>query len=550
MLLAGCADMGSPRDKMVRDDDARTADTFATYLSARFAAGEHDLGQAARFYGKSLSSDPTNPSLLALSFFYSTTTGDFDSAGRYATQVVQNNPDDRAARLALAVIAFRHKDYAAVRQNLDQSAKGPFTILTLSLFDAWAAAASHDEAGVDRDIAALNAQKGAESMAAFHAALLADYMGKTAAADAAYKKAMASNPVTPRVLDAYGRFLEVHGRTAEAEALYRSHLDEPGLAVETGPGLARIAAKQKAEPFIRNPEDGAAEALFGIAASLTDVQSADISILYLRMSMYLRPDMVLAQLLLADRFETLGKFDEAIAVYHTIPAASPYGRVAAIQAAVDETRLARNDAAIAELKKITVTAPKDVESWIALGDAYRAAERYGPAVEAYDSAEKTLGTLTTKDWSLLYARAMSQERLHRLDESEADIQAALKLSPEQPELLNYLGYSWVDRGRNIPEALGMLEKARSLRPYDGYIVDSVGWAYYKLGRWQDAANTLEQAVLLVPGDPTINDHLGDAFWRAGRHIEARFQWNHAITFSDSDTDKAAIQQKLKTGLSG
>ena len=155
-----------------------------------------------------------------------------------------------------------------------------------------------------------------------------------------------------------------------------------------------------------------------------------------------------------------------------------------------------------------------------------------------------------KDWTLFYARAMAKERLHRLDASEADIQAALKLSPEQPELLNYLGYSWVDRGRNIQQALAMLEKARSLSPFDGYIVDSVGWAYYRLGRFNDAANTLEQAVLLVPGDPTINDHFGDALWRAGRHIDARFQWNHALTFADGDTDKGAIQQKLKTGLTG
>ena len=149
---------------------------------------------------------------------------------------------------------------------------------------------------------------------------------------------------------------------------------------------------------------------------------------------------------------------------------------------------------------------------------------------------------------MFYARAMAKEKLKKLDESEADIETALKLSPEQPELLNYLGYSWVDRGRNIPRAVTMLEKARSLRPYDGYIVDSVGWAYYQLGRYEDAARTLEAAVLLVPGDPTINDHLGDALWRAGRHINARFQWNHALTFSDSDTDRAAIEKKLKTGL--
>jgi tetratricopeptide (TPR) repeat protein len=360
---------------------------------------------------------------------------------------------------------------------------------------------------------------------------------------------LGSTSTTPRVLEAYGRFLESRGRAADASALYRSHMTEGGLASVTRPGLARIAADQKAEPMVRSPADGAAEALFGIAASLTDAQSADVSILYLRMALYLRSDLGLAHILLADRFETLRKFDAAIAIYHSIDASSPYFRMAQVQAALDEQRLGRNDAAITDLKKLVAAEPNDSEGWIALGDTYRTAEKHAEAVDAYDHAEKAIGTPSRRDWPMFYARAMAKEKLKRLDESEADIEMALKLSPEQPELLNYLGYSWVDRGRKIPEALAMLEKARSLRPYDGYIVDSVGWAYYQLGRYDDAAKTLEAAVLLVPGDPTINDHLGDALWKAGRKIEARFQWNHAITFSDSTDDKATIERKLKNGLS-
>jgi tetratricopeptide (TPR) repeat protein len=545
-LLAGCATQ--PAVPM-RPDDERQARAFSTYLSARFAAGEHDLPEAARYYGIALGNDPANASLLALSFFYSTTSGDFDTAAKYAQAVIAATPDDRAARLALAVIDFKKKSYGDVRRNLSQSAKGPFTILTLSLFDAWAAAAQHDIAGMDKDLTALIEQKGAESMAAFHTALLQDYLHNDAAAEAAYKKALASSAPTPRVLEAYGRFLESRGRPADAEKLYNAHIADGGLATVTRPGLARIAAGGKAESMIRTPADGAAEALFGIAASLTDAQSADVSILYLRMVLYLRPDLGLAQVLLADRFETLRKFQAAIAIYHAIPPDSPYFHMAQIQAALDAQRLGRNDDAVADLKKLLAADPKDSEGWVALGDTYRASEKYAEAVEAYDHAAAVIATPAKRDWPMFYARAMAKEKLHRLDDSENDIQAALKLSPQQPELLNYLGYSWVDRGRRIPEALGMLEKARSLRPYDGYIVDSVGWAYYHLGRYDDAARTLEAAVLLVPGDPTINDHLGDALWKAGRRMDARFQWNHAITFSDNDDDKATIEKKLKNGLS-
>ncbi len=546
LLLAGCATQPDAPDPFPPNPEA---EAFSTYLSARFAAGEHDLPQAAQFYGKALANDPDNASLRTLSFFYAITSGDFTAAEKYARAMVAATPDERSARLALAVVSLKRKDYDDVRKNLVASAKGPFSVLTLSLFDAWAAAALHDNVGMQKDLQALQEQNGAESIAAFHTALLQDYLGNAAAAEADYKKALGSAAPSPRVLEAYGRFLERAGRAADAAKLYLAHAGDGGLSSVTGPGLARIADKQRPDSLIRSPADGAAEALFGIAASLTDAQSADVSILYLRMALYLRPDLGLAQVLLADRFETLRKFDTAIEIYHGIDKSSPYYRMAQVQAALDQQRLGKNEDAIAALKKLVASQPGDSESWVALGDTYRAAGMFAQSVDAYDHAQQAITRPSKRDWTMFYARAMANEKLKRLDASEADIQTALKLSPEQPELLNYLGYSWVDRGRNIPEALTMLEKARTLRPYDGYIVDSVGWAYFQLGRYDDAARTLEAAVLLVPGDPTINDHLGDALWRAGRRIDARFQWNHAITFSDSDTDKTAIERKLKMGLS-
>jgi tetratricopeptide (TPR) repeat protein len=546
LLLAGCATV--PEAPEISAESERNARAFSTYLSARFAASEHDLPEAAQYYSRALANDPSNSSLLALTFFYTSTSGDFDSAAKYAQQVVAATPDDRAARLSLAVQSFKRKDYASVRLHLSQSAKGPFTVLTLSLFDAWAAAALRDTSGIEKNLKALTEQKGAENMAAFQTALLHDYMDRTKDAEAAYKKALNSAAPPPRVLEAYGRFLERHGRSDDATALYRRYQNNGGLATVVRPGLARIAAVQKPESLIRIPADGAAEALFGIAASLTDAQSADVSILYLRMALYLRPDLWLGNVLLADRLESLRKHEAAIAIYQSIPKESPYYRMAQVQAALNQQRLGKSDAAIAELRKLVTADPADSESWVALGDTYRAGEKYADAISAYDAAEKAIAKPTRRDWPMFYARAMAKERLKRLDDSEADIELALKLAPEQPELLNYLGYSWVDRGRRIPEALTMLEKARKLRPYDGYIVDSVGWAYYRLGRYEDAVKTLTAAVLLVPGDPTINDHLGDAMWRSGKKIAARFQWNHAITFSTDADEKAVIERKLKTGL--
>ncbi len=555
-LLAGCTNIvpgPQAADSAVSvagpaPEDSRQAHAFSTYLSARFAASQHDLRQAATYYGDTLAFDPTNPSLLALSFFYASTAGEMEKAGAYARKVVAENPHDRAARLALAVIALKKKDYKQARSELALSADGPFTQLTVSLLDAWVAAAQDDNAAVEKDLATLRAQKGAEGLADFHAALLHDFMGQQKVAATDYQKIMTEGAVTPRALEAYGRFLERNGQRSGAAALYQAHVADKGLATVTVPGLARIKKRIRPDGMIRSAQDGVAEALFGIAASLSGPRSIDVSILYLRMALYLRPDLTLANILLADRFEDLDKYDDAIAIYQAIPQDSPYYRMAAVQAALDQQRKGDGAAAIAGLKTLVATNPDYTEAWIALGDAYRANDKYAEAVQAYDKAVARLGTPVKQDWTLYYARAMAKERLGQLDSSEDDIEIGLKLSPDQPELLNYLGYSWVDRGRRIPEALAMLKKARSLRPYDGYIVDSVGWAYYKLGRYEDAAKALGAAVLLVPGDPTINDHYGDALWRAGRKIEARFQWNHALAFSDSETDKAAITRKLKSGL--
>ncbi len=541
--LSACA---SARTFVPATTEGSDALGYGAYLSGRFAAGEHDVDDAAKYYGVSLERDPSDPTLLALSFFYTTSAGDIDQAGKLARRMIVATPDDRASRLVLAVAAMKQQDYKEARAEIGKSAKGPFTSLTVSLVDAWAAAGQGDATAAADDIKSLRGQPGMDAMAAFHQALLLEYLGQTAAADTAYTDALKAEGPSPRVLNAYGRFLERNGRAADASALYAKLATTPALSPIVNAGLARIAKGEKPAPLVERPQDGVAEALFGIAASLTEDSSTDVSILYLQLALYLRPDLDLANILLGDRMETLQKYDDAIGAYREVSPASPYHRLAAIQIATDEARTDKTDDAIRDLKDLTAADPKDIEAWTALGDAYRSANRFPDAAQAYDQAVNALGTLEKKDWPLFYARAISEDRSHNWSAAEADLQQALKLSPDEPQTLNYLGYSWVDQGRNIPQALTMLEKARSLKPYDGYIVDSVGWAYYRLGRYAEAAKTLEDAILLVPGDPTINDHYGDALWKAGRKLDARFQWNHALAFGPEADQKSKIEKKLQT----
>jgi len=541
-LLSTAAFVTSFADARTNDDAA----SYSAYLSGRFAADEHDMSEAAKFYGVSLSHEPDDSTIQALAFFYSTSAGDIDGAAKLAKRLVATTADDRPSRLVLSIAALKREDYKTARDEINKSAKGTFTSLTVGLVDAWAAAGAKDVDGANADLKSLRSQAGMESMAGFHQALILEYLGQTAAADAAYNETLKTDGASPRLVNAYGRFLERNGRAADASALYAKVASNAALAPILRDGQARIARGEKPEPLVKRPQDGVAEALFGIAASLTEESSADVSILYLRLALYLKPQLDLANILLGDRMEQLQKYDDAIEAYRNIEKSSPYYRMAAIQIATDEARLDKADKAIGDLKSLAEASPNDLEAWTALGDAYRSANKFPEAAAAYDHAVTALGTPQKKDWPLFFARALSEDRSKNWAAAEADLQTALKLSPEEPQTLNYLGYSYVDQGRNIPEALKMLEKARSLKPYDGYIVDSVGWAYYKLGRFADAAKTLEDAVLLVPGDPTINDHYGDALSKVGRNLDATYQWNHALAFGPEAAEKSKIEQKLQT----
>ncbi|MBV9062239.1 MAG: tetratricopeptide repeat protein, partial [Alphaproteobacteria bacterium] len=524
------------------------ADAYGSYLAGRLAASEHDVGDAAKLFRESLAYDPNNPDLLNRALLYTAGAGNLDEAAKLAQRVVVTTPDDRIARLALAVAAIKRHDFREAREQIDKSAKGAFTALTLSLLDAWSA---QGEGNTDAALAALKdvtSEGGTAALHTYHRALILDLAGHDQEADAAYREALKIAPNSPRMVEAYGRFLERNGRGSDAQAFYGKYASDAALQPVIDAARARLAAGRPAERLVPRPQDGAAEALFGIAASLSDDASADVAILYLRFALSLEPGLDLAKIVLADRLEAIKKYEDAIAAYRTISADSPYRFAAAVQIAVDESRLDHNDQAIADLISLTAERPNDLTAWTALGDAYRTGEKYEQAAQAYDHAVKLVNPVTEKDWPLFYARGVAEERSHHWAEAERDLQYALKLSPAQPQVLNYLGYSWVDQGRNLPDAVMMLEKARSLSPYDGYITDSVGWAYFRLGRYQDAAKTLEQAVLLVPGDPTVNEHLGDAYWMTGRKLDAQFQWNHALAFGPDEKQKAAIEKKLQSGL--
>ena len=315
----------------------------------------------------------------------------------------------------------------------------------------------------------------------------------------------------------------------------------------TGGDAARTVAA-KLPRLVTSAQSGSAEALYGLGASLGRRGGEDLGLVYLQLSLYLAPNHPLALLSLADLYESLKKPEMAIKIYERIPSDSPLHRNAAIQMASDLDALDRGAEAEKQLEAIIAQDPKDLEAIMALGNVLRGHKKFAQCADVYSKGVALIGQPAKANWVMFYFRGICYERSKQWPKAEADLKNALELFPDQPHVLNYLGYSWIDQGLNLDQGMAMIKKAVQQRPDDGYIVDSLGWAYYRLGNYEDAVKQLDRAIELKPEDPTINDHLGDAYWRVGRRLEAKFQWAHARDLKPEPEELPKILAKLKDGL--
>ncbi|MEQ1670249.1 MAG: tetratricopeptide repeat protein, partial [Hyphomicrobium sp.] len=289
---------------------------------------------------------------------------------------------------------------------------------------------------------------------------------------------------------------------------------------------------------------------YGLGEALTGEGGVSLGTLYLQMALYTKSDHAFALAALASSQETARRYDEAIATYDKIPTGTALQSAIDIRKAFNLNSLEKTDEAKTLLEKLAKDSPKDIRPLEALGNIARARKSFPEAVNYFSRAIALIPKPDQRHWSYYYARGTAYERMKNWPAAEADLKRALKLAPEQPLILNYLGYSWIDQGRNMKEGMKLIEKAVQLKPDDGYIVDSLGWAHYKQGNYKDAVRYLERAVEIKPEDPTLNDHLGDAFWQVGREREAKFQWGQALSLNPEPEDLEKIKAKVERGLPG
>jgi tetratricopeptide (TPR) repeat protein len=529
-------------------DQLSPENAAGSYLAARHAGAERDAARAAAYYRDVLKLDPHNPDLLSRAFLSVLTDGDIDEASKLGERLLAVDHSDRIARLVLGVRDLKQKHYSSAKQNFAQSVRGPVTDLTAAMLSAWAQAGAGDSHGAVENLDKLSGPDWYGIFKDLHAGLILDLANDKKGAGKHLASAYKADSQALRTVQAYGRYLSRAGSKDDALKVYADFAkvvpDHPVINQE----VREISAGDKLPPLVDSPQAGAAEALYGLGASIGRRGGEDLALIYLQLALYLEPSHPMALLSLGDLYEQLKKPDLAIKAYERVPASSVLARNAQIQMAVDLDSLDRTDEAKKLLDRVIAEHPKDTEAIVELGNIQRGRKEFAECADTYGKAIDTVPNPEKGNWVMFYFRGICYERSHQWPAAEADMKKALALYPDQPLVLNYLGYSWVDQGVHLEEGMDMIRRAVEQRPDDGYIVDSLGWAYYRIGNYDEAVKNLERAVELKPEDPTINDHLGDAYWRVGRTLEAHFQWSHAKDLNPDPEDLPKIEAKLKDGL--
>jgi tetratricopeptide (TPR) repeat protein len=527
-----------------------TSSLLGNYLAGRVARAQNDTRAAATFYRQALAQDPGNDLLVEQAFLMETTEGEWPRAEGLARELIETQPSHRTAHALLGLADFKAQRYAAADEHFKAVSGNPIGELTSALARAWVAEAQGRTADA---LALLDAPKlpdWAQFYLRYHRALIGDVGGRRAEARAAYERIPANDQRTLRITLAFARHAANAGDGKLAQRALKAHFDK---AKGDGHPEARalqnqIDAGTQVPLLVGTPTEGLAEAFYGLGEALTGEGGVSVGAVYLQFALYLRPDFPFALATLANAYETTKRYQAAIDAYDRIPNDTALQVSIEVRKALNLNQLERVEEAKDLLEGTARRNPADVRPLDALGGIMRGHKRYAEAVEYYSRAIALIDKPEPKHWSFFYSRGTCYERIKKWSLAEADLQRALELSPDQPLALNYLGYSWIDQGRNLKQGMVLIEKAVRQKRDDGYIVDSLGWAYYRLGNYKEAVKHLERAVELRPEDPVLNDHLGDAFWRVGREREARFQWEQALTLKPEPEDAEKIQRKLQRGL--
>ena len=522
---------------------------FGSYLAGRFAEKRRDLAAAADLMSRVLEDDPDNERLLRRAFILFLGSGQFDPALNFAERLAERQAGTTVSLLLLAARDVKAGRYDAARQWLQDVPTQGLAKYSRPIAAAWIGAGLKEYAAAVKSLEPLSKESGFGSLTDLHLALLHELAGKPDEAMAVYTKATEDMDKAPlRMVRAMGAFLERSGKMEQAGRLYEAYLKVHPTSYLMTSERDRLKAGNPPDPIAADAASGFAEGMFNLASALPLTRAGAAALLYVRLATYLKPEFPVAQLLMGDILDQSERHADSISIYRNITLDSPYSWLARLKMAANFDRIDRIDEAKTLLEQMAEERPTEIEPLVRLGSFLRVREDFAGAEQAYNRAFQRLEEVKPNYWSLYYYRGISRERQKKWGEAEKDFLKALELNPDQPYVLNYLGYSWVDQGVNLDRAKAMIERAVEQRRDDGYIVDSMGWVLYRLGAYGEAVQHLERAVELRPLDPIISDHLGDAYWRVGRRQEARFQWRRALSLDPEKEEVGKIEAKIENGL--
>ena len=527
------------------------------YLAARQAAIENDYATAANYFLQAMAQDDTDAFLQDSALVALISAGEMERAGALAVTMSDQGRATELARLMQRSELAKAERWQDLVNAVDTAPPPPAGDAALpggaDLLDkmvrAWALLGAGNARQSLSAFEELGKVRGARPMVNYHLALAKAKVGDYEGAE----QLLADPNTGAHILGviAHAQILSQLERNQDAVAMLEG---TPGFAEE--PQLVSLRdrlAKGETLPFdsIRTPADGIAQVYLTFASVLASNDDPDpLALIHARLATYLAPDMGEARLVTAQLLQGFGQFDLAEQEFEALRELGemrPMAELARIDALTRAERLP--DAEKAALS-LTSAYPDLPQGWIALGDLLRQQDKFAQAVPAYDKALTLIGADAGEArWFPLYARGIALERAGQFPKAEADFREALKLRPDSAQVLNYLGYSLVDRNEKLDEALQLIQRAVDLRPDDGYILDSLAWAYYRLGRYDEAVAPMERAVSAMASDPLVNDHMGDIYWMTGRHREAEIQWHRALSLKpETEAETHRIRAKLDRGL--
>lgn len=526
-----------------------TGSVYGNYLAGRFAENEADLDFAANMMERVLEENPSDPVILRRAFVLNLGAGNDARAVELADRLTKLGGNLTSATLLLLANDLKTGKLDDALKRADALADNGLARFSKPLARAWVLAAKEQYDDALKALGPLATEKGFSTMHGMHAGLIEELAGKPDAAEKRYNDLIKEpKNASARIIRVLAANLQRNGKEKEAEKLILSKLDVNEESLVLQDDLKRIKDGEKLDGLVTTASEGLAEGLFNLASALPRDRAENVVLLYARIALVLEPSFDLPRLLVGDVMMSRERYAEAVKTYRKIEPETAYGWSARLRIADALYEMDKLEEATALLEKMSDERPERVDALVNLGNYMRYKEKFKESVAAYDRAFERVGEPSRNNWSLFYSRGIALERSKEWDRAEKDFLKALEFEPEQPYVLNYLGYSWVERGKNLDQAQAMIQRAVQQRQNDGYIVDSMGWVLYRLGKYEDAVKHLERAVQLRPEDPVINDHLGDAYWRVGRTHEARFQWNRAISFKPEEKEKDKIEAKLEKGM--